>query len=105
MIIFKNVQQTHNVITLIASVSKGLEIREPVVFTSPNDIRLKCFKKISDWLQNDWCVSLKDMPENKQATTVVASNNTEEKRIPNNEEYYNALNYFINKNEKKSNWN
>ena len=38
-----------------------------MVFSYPEDLRLKCYREISDWLQNDWCPHMKESPINKSA--------------------------------------
>ena len=29
-------------------------MKEVMVFSSPYEVRLKCFREISEWMQNDW---------------------------------------------------
>lgn len=50
---------------LAISASKGCKIKPAAVFASPEDIRLKCFALISDWLIKDWHLSLKNMPNHE----------------------------------------
>ena len=45
--------------------SKGCKIKLATVFTSLEDIRLKCFTVISDCLIKDWYSSLKNMLNNE----------------------------------------
>ena len=52
---------------LTISTSKSLKIKESTIFTSPADIRLKCFREISSWLTFDWFPSIKKLPINKNA--------------------------------------
>ena len=51
---------------LTASVSKGKKTSEAMIFSSPNDVRLKCFREISIWLQSDWCTHIAQLPENSR---------------------------------------
>ena len=44
---------------LTVSTSKGIKMREASTFTFAEDIRLKCFREISDWIINDWCPHVK----------------------------------------------
>ena len=78
---------------LTMSTSKGLKVREAAVFISPYDIRLKYFKEISVQLQHDQYVLLRDLPDNTCDATGNTMNNV---AIPKNEEYCNAINYFMN---------
>ena len=45
---------------LTVATSKGCEIKEALIFSNPYGIRLKCFRDISSWLQNDWHVCMKE---------------------------------------------
>ena len=78
---------------LTVSTSKGLKVREAAVFISPNDVRLKCFKEISHWLQHDWYVSLRDLPDNKYDAT--------EQKNDEKDKYCDAINYFMDEDEKE----
>ena len=44
---------------LTVSPQKGFKTKEAMVFSSVNDIRLKCFNEIAYWLQNDWHALIK----------------------------------------------
>ena len=82
---------------LTASTSKGLKVREAIVFTSLYDIRLKYFKEISDCLHYNQYVSCSDLPDNKCDTM---SDQVYDVADPKNEEYCNIINYFIKEDEK-----
>ena len=53
---------------LTVSVSKGYKVKEVMVFSSPYDTLLKYFREISEWLQNNWCPYIKNLPVNKMDT-------------------------------------
>ena len=55
---------------LTTSPQKGFKTKELMVFSSVNDIRLKCFNEIAYWLQNDWYALFKSFPINNHASVI-----------------------------------
>ena len=50
---------------LTFTTSKGFEINQVTVLTSPEDIHLKFLCEISSWLINDWCPHSVNLPISK----------------------------------------
>ena len=92
---------------LTVSPSKGYTIKEAMVFSSPNDIRLKCFQEIASWLQDDWYPLAKSIPENNYDTCnkyeAHDKNNVNNNVIKINDYIYDeSINYFINPEEEEN---
>ena len=79
---------------LTVSASKGNKVKEATVFTSKDDIRLKCFHQISSWLIN-WYNHVKNLPVNC---------NKPESEVPDSNECVNedddVISFFMDENEK-----
>ena len=70
---------------LTVSTSKGIKIKEALIFLCKEDIILKCFKEISHWLLKDWCPYAKKLPMNKHVS------NKEVIDVETNENIYESL--------------
>ena len=79
---------------LTVSTSKGNKVKEATVFTSKDDIRLKCFHQISSWLIK-WYKHVKNLPVNC---------NKPESEVPDSNECVNedddVISFFMDENEK-----
>ena len=54
--------------------AKGNKIKQAKVLKYHEDIRIKYFREINLWLQNDWHQSVKLLPENQDATQLSSEN-------------------------------
>ena len=83
---------------LTTSPQKGFKTKESMVFSSVNDIRLKCFNEIAYWLQNDWYALIKSFPINNHAGVIdksVPKVNNRHAADNANSDYYETIQFFL----------
>ena len=84
---------------LTVSASKGIKIKESLVLIFSEDIRLKYFCEISDWIINDWFPYVKEfpmskiVPTNDDISSEAINDNMNDKELS-NEECDESISYF-----------
>ena len=80
---------------LTVSVSKGNKVKESMVFSSPHEIHLKCFRQTSMWLQNYWHGHISKLLVNQieENSNVISSDCNGDDACDD------SINYFINSEE------
>ena len=75
MVIFKNGKRLYNSTSFDRFDVKRLKIKEALVLSFREEIRLNCFREISTWLINAWYPYAKLMPANKivQSYAIISS--------------------------------